>query len=167
MSLSKLLPHSHLILYLIGISLLIIPNFFPHLSQIQARNMKDFIKAAEDDQPLNMAKFSKEGWGADTTNVGQSFYSIEATENTDGTFNYHYGGAVAVLAQGISYIAVVPPATTGEYLADVLKNTHLVPQAYAQGLGFSSLSPILQVWKAFRNVSYFLFIIVFIVVGFM
>ena len=49
----------------------------------------------------------------------------------------------------------------------MLHNVGITQPVYAQGIGFSALTPTLQVWKAFRNLSYFLFIIIFIVVGFM
>src|SRR5690606_25281628 len=35
------------------------------------------------------------------------------------------------------------------------------------GLGFSSLDPILDTWKAFRNVAYLFYVIMFLVIGFM
>jgi hypothetical protein len=75
--------------------------------------------------------------------------------------------ALQSVGSAIAYTLSAPPAHTGEYIADVLKNANLVPQAYAQGLGFSSLSPVLVVWKAFRNMAYFVFILIFIIVGFM
>lgn len=163
----RLHPHLHLILYLVAVIIAMLPVLFPKLSSLEARSRKEYIKASEDDQPLNLSKYSKDSLEADMSHAGESIISKEATENSDGQTYYRYGGAAVVLAQGIGYVAVNPPATTGEYLADLLQNTRLAPQAYAQGLGFSSLSPVLDIWKAFRSVAYFLYIIVFIVIGFM
>lgn len=58
-------------------------------------------------------------------------------------------------------------ANTQTYVAYLLESAHVTPKAYAQGLGFSSLNPILELWKAFRNIAYMFFVILFIVIGFM
>lgn len=60
-----------------------------------------------------------------------------------------------------------PPATTYTYLADVMKSAKIIPAAQAQGLGFSALDPILETWKAFRNLAYLFFVVAFLVIGFM
>lgn len=67
----------------------------------------------------------------------------------------------------ISLMYANPVANTQTYVADVLDSADLAPKAYAQGLGFSSLNPVLNLWKAFRNIAYFFFILLFIVIGFM
>ncbi len=59
------------------------------------------------------------------------------------------------------------PATTSRYVAYVIDNADLAPPAYAQGIGFAALDPILDLWRMFRNVAYFFFIGIFIVIGFM
>lgn len=61
-----------------------------------------------------------------------------------------------------------PPASAGTYVADVVSNSRFAPQtAYAQapGLGFGALNPILGTWKAFRNVAYYLLVLIGFVVG--
>ncbi len=60
-----------------------------------------------------------------------------------------------------------PAANTKTYVADVMNSAHITPKAYAQGLGFASLNPILELWKAFRNIAYMFFIVIFIIIGFM
>ncbi len=59
------------------------------------------------------------------------------------------------------------PADTMMYLADLGQRAGVVKPAYAQGIGFSGLSPILNIWKAFRNVAYGFLIIVMVIIGFM
>ncbi len=56
-----------------------------------------------------------------------------------------------------------------EYVADLLNNIGVptVQSAYAQGTGYSAMSPFLPFWKAFRNLAYSLYIIMFVVVGIM
>ncbi len=60
-----------------------------------------------------------------------------------------------------------PPANTGIWLADVTSNFGLIPKTYAQGIGFSSLSGLLPLWKASRNIAYSLLIIVLLIIGLM
>jgi len=61
------------------------------------------------------------------------------------------------------------PASTSTYVADVMDslNIGLAQPAYAQGIGFSVLTPILDIWKIFRNIAYLFFIIVMVAIGFM
>ncbi|HBD02536.1 MAG: hypothetical protein UX38_C0001G0037 [Microgenomates group bacterium GW2011_GWC1_46_16] len=56
-----------------------------------------------------------------------------------------------------------------EYMADILDNMGLptVNRAYAQGTGYTAMSPFLPFWKVFRNLAYSLYIIMFVVVGIM
>lgn len=71
---------------------------------------------------------------------------------------------------GIAMMIEHKPADTVTYVADVMQhNFGIVPAAYAQdtrGLGFVGLQPVLQIWKAFRNVTYLLFVLIMILVGF-
>lgn len=60
-----------------------------------------------------------------------------------------------------------PPATTRTYVADVMKSARIIPEAQAQGLGFSALDPILETWKSFRNLAYLFFVVIFLIIGFM
>lgn len=65
-----------------------------------------------------------------------------------------------------------PPVSLSNYLADVRQNISkhgIVQPAYAQGtgFGFQNLLPVLPIWKAFRNVAYFVFVLVFVLYGFM
>jgi len=69
-----------------------------------------------------------------------------------------------------TYIAAVyqhPPASFQTYYAD-LKGNFLGKPAYAQGgIGFTGLQPILPIWKAFRNITYSLSAIIFVILGIM
>jgi len=76
-------------------------------------------------------------------------------------------GALQTLNHYIAAMIERPPVATQEYLADLGSSLGLSRPAYAQGLGWQALNPVLQVWKAFRNVAYLGFVIIFIVVGFM
>lgn len=60
-----------------------------------------------------------------------------------------------------------PPASSVYYLAYLGENLGIVDKAYAQGLGFPGLSPILNLWKVFRNLAYLVLVIIMVVLGFM
>lgn len=81
------------------------------------------------------------------------------------------GGALGAISSGIIALGSTPPAHPVEYLADLGRNFGLKP-AYAQtsdvpGSGASVISPILDLWKLTRNISYFGFILIFMAIGFM
>ena len=82
--------------------------------------------------------------------------SAPATNNVAGGLMYLIGQMYAT-----------PPASTATYVADVMNSAHIATPAYAQGLGFAALDPILALWKTFRNIAYLFFVIIFIVIGFM
>ncbi|HCC84106.1 MAG TPA: hypothetical protein DEP87_00240 [Candidatus Pacebacteria bacterium] len=78
-----------------------------------------------------------------------------------------YGhGAIADVMGSLHYF-YQPPATTQTFVADLLNEAHLVPKAQAQGLGFAALDPVLGTWKMFRNLAYLLYVVLFLVIGFM
>ncbi len=61
------------------------------------------------------------------------------------------------------------PAASGLYWArNGLENTGFIPKTYAaEGIGFASLKPFLNIWKIFRDISYMLLVLVLIATGFM
>ncbi len=59
------------------------------------------------------------------------------------------------------------PASSRRYLAYVLNSANIVQPAFAQGIGFSSLDPILNVWVNFRNIAYLFFVLLFLIIGFL
>ncbi len=68
----------------------------------------------------------------------------------------------------ISDMYTNPPATTYLAVRDIGQSLGFIPKsAYAQGVGFSGLAPLLPVWRVFRNIAYVLLALVMIVVGFM
>ncbi|MCA9369162.1 hypothetical protein KC721_02605 [Candidatus Woesebacteria bacterium] len=73
------------------------------------------------------------------------------------------GGLIYMIGQ----MYANPPASTGTYVADVLDNAHIATPAYAQGIGFAALDPVLSLWKTFRNMAYLFFVLVFIIIGFL
>jgi len=80
-------------------------------------------------------------------------------------------GAIGNTGKAIATLMGNPTASGETYIADLMYNAKFLgaPPAYAQvgGLGFSSLEPILEAWKQFRNIAYMFFIIIVVVIGFM
>lgn len=76
------------------------------------------------------------------------------------------GGALGLLTGGIAML-YTPPANTGNYISYLSQNFGITKPTYAQnqGIGFKSISPLIGVWGVFRDISYLLFIFVFILIG--
>jgi hypothetical protein len=61
-----------------------------------------------------------------------------------------------------------PPANLALWVRDTGQTLGFIPhQAYAQGVGFTGLAPLLPIWKAFRNIAYVLLALSLVIVGFM
>lgn len=67
----------------------------------------------------------------------------------------------------IADLYTIRPAGTDMYLADVGSRIGIVQPAYAQGIGFQGLSPLMSLWRVFRNISYGFLIIMMVLIGFM
>lgn len=77
------------------------------------------------------------------------------------------GGLLMQSTKLVSALYENPPASSGEWIADVSYNLGFAKPSYAQGIGFSALSPLLSLWKVMRNIAYALIIIVLLVIGLM
>lgn len=78
-----------------------------------------------------------------------------------------HNGLTGSLASAMTLMYENPPADTQRYVADLFQGAGIATPAYAQGLGFAALDPILETWKIFRNIAYLFFVIIFVVIGFM
>lgn len=95
------------------------------------------------------------------------------------------GGAIGAMGNMIAML-YTPPAHTRDYVMNLAQNFGVSKTAFARiiiddcrdkaadcydyptnnsGVGFQSLSPLIRVWEAFRNIVYLLFVLVFIVIG--
>jgi hypothetical protein len=76
--------------------------------------------------------------------------------------------ALGNIAMAIGAMYSNPPADLALWVRNTGQTLGFIPhQAYAQGVGFSGLSPLLPVWRAIRNMSYLLLALAMIIVGFM
>ena len=76
-----------------------------------------------------------------------------------------FGASGSVIAL-MGAIYSTPPASGVVYLADLGSNLGLIKPAYAQqGIGYQKMRVYQDAWKAFRNVAYTFYILIFIVIG--
>lgn len=77
-------------------------------------------------------------------------------------------GMVTATGFFIAGLYTSPPASGVQYMADLGKQLGIVQPVYAQeqGQGFQLMTKVMPVWKAFRNISYVFFVLIFIFVGF-
>lgn len=102
--------------------------------------------------------------GAILYNIGDTFIPI----NPLITDSNKKPRAVTALGDVMAIMIANPPASGITYVADVLQNSGFITKpAYAQGIGFAGLSPLLPLWKMMRNIAYSVLIIVMLIIGFM
>lgn len=138
-----------------------------YLKQIKERN--EAIEAAKNDNVVNKQDHDEKT----LDNIFKALICQGAGElagcktiNSNGEEEAN-AGAVGTAVSWIGDMYKNPPANTATYVASVMQDLRMAPPAYAQGLGFSSLSPILTIWETMRNIAYFFFVAAFIVIGFM
>lgn len=161
---------------LVVLFLLIVPFIFPHPTQAASTGCNYGLVDSITTKFIISTIGGVEGYSCPmdeqlSSERDQSFSSAvhigggggeNGTNFTNQSLNHNLNSAIASLYQN-------PPASAGYYVADLIHSINPTNQAYAQngpGLGFASLSPILGIWKAVRNVSYFLFTLVFVAIGF-
>ncbi len=103
------------------------------------------------------------------------FETIKATVSSLISFFYCFtcppdqrGGLLSLTGGLIAGIYARPPASGVNYLAYMGQKLNIVSPTYAQeqGVGFEGMRPYLSIWTKFRDLSYGLFIIIFIFIGF-
>ncbi len=80
------------------------------------------------------------------------------------------GGAMGFTSNSIAYLLDNPPTSSTYYMANLGESIGLgAKPAYAQvaGSGNNILVPVFNLWQVSRNVSYLIFILIFMIVGIM
>ncbi len=104
--------------------------------------------------------------GIDPTNPNQQCLGVDQKTGKIG-YVQNGGGAIGMLSTSLTSLYNLP-AHTGDYIGYLTNNFGLTRPSYAagvQGSGFQQLAPVMNLWIAFRNISYLLFIIAFLVIG--
>jgi hypothetical protein len=122
------------------------------------------------DQKSQAGQMSKEVYTVNT----QALYLNSAVCFTvgcssDPASQLYYGNSViAYIDKTMVAMYQTPPADLALWIHSTAQTLGFEPkQAYAQGIGFSGLAPLLPLWQAFRNLAYALLAVVMIVIGFM
>ncbi|OGK16612.1 hypothetical protein A2690_03285 [Candidatus Roizmanbacteria bacterium RIFCSPHIGHO2_01_FULL_39_12b] len=77
-------------------------------------------------------------------------------------------GFVGKLSGVITLPLLNPPASGVYYVKNTLSHFGFIPSAYAaEGIGFSSLNPLFKVWRALRDISLMVIVVVIIFIGFL
>jgi len=147
--------------------LLLIPRFALAMEEPGTGYALDIeLKKELEDHNTNLTKF--------TLNVFERMLfttqiAIEGLPSEEGeTHSYQRsGGALGMVTNLIAGLYVTQPASSVEYLADLGQNLDLVQPAYAQGMSWYAFSPVLKLWKTFRNIAYLAFVVIFVIIGFM
>lgn len=90
------------------------------------------------------------------------------TNKTDEQSSSFQNSILGKTTSGIAYLYSKPPAQTKEYVAYYARKLNVFGQpAYAQGIGFSGLTPLLGLHSVFRNIAYGFLILIGVIIGFM
>lgn len=85
----------------------------------------------------------------------------------DADVNFH-SSLYGMVGSMIALPYTNPPASGVFWVQNTMERTGLVPNVFAaQGIGFSSLRPLLSLWMLFRNIAIALIVIAIILLGFM
>lgn len=134
----------------------------------------DYVKKNRQDiyQVLNDPKYQKTPTGKLKLYLFQSMacgaLGEGCTDNPDdGDKNYRHS-LIGYTANIISMPFTKPPASSVYWVYSTLQNAGFIQNAYAaEGLGFASLKPFINIWKIFRDLAYMLLVLILIGIGFM
>lgn len=110
---------------------------------------------------------SEPGRAMCASELAQEGFMCGCSPSADGSMAV--SGITPTLGEYMAVAMAIPPVSTAEYIADLGNNIGLpsIKSAQAQGIGYKALNPVLGMWKAFRNLAYSLYIIIFLVIGVM
>lgn len=100
--------------------------------------------------------------------MGGTTCFIRGCSGDKNSIMYYGHSAVAGVSNIMLAMYTNPPADFMAWVHSTAQDLGFEPKtAYAQGIGFTGLSALLPIWRAFRNISYALLAMVMIVIGFM
>src|SRR3990172_488795 len=107
--------------------------------------------------------------GVDPVNPKQSCLGADQATGKIGFLpSPQEGGAIGFMGNMITML-YTPPLHTADYFQNLAQNFGITKHAFAAppagGTGFQSLTPLIGIWAAFRNIVYLLLVIVFVVIG--
>lgn len=162
---TRLFPSINTLTQIIFIALIAITiTFFTKniLAQNAFKDKQDAITKGN-----NQEAWLNEAMGSNMVSVTQMLTG-KIPFQPDGSINltgYIPSGAMGATTNMVASL-YSQPVSGIEYIAQV-KDSFLGKPAYAQGVGFAGLQPLLPLWKTLRNVVYILASLVFVIMGIM
>src|SRR3990167_10044976 len=123
--------------------------------------------------------------GVDPVNPKQSCLGADQATGKIGFLpSPQEGGAIGFMGNMITML-YTPPLHTIDYIQNLAQNFGITKPAFARladyedtpgtpadtgptvdfGTGFYAISPLMNIWTAFRNIAYMLFVLVFVIIG--
>lgn len=138
------------------------PYLIPEISQNVPRNMNTYMQSIF---ISFTSMISCQIIGTDITHPKTKCLGVDPLTGKIG-FAKNDGGLIGSIGQMIVTL-YNPPTSFGEYITYTKSNFGIVKPTYAQitGNGFDSIKPLLKIWLIFRNLTYMIFVIAFILVG--
>ena len=102
--------------------------------------------------------------GVDPVNPEAKCLGVDTKTNKIGYVEGGHGGLVGITSNLLAFTFYIP-VSTHDYGSNLASNFGIVKEAHAQGVGFKGLGPTLNLWQTFRNITYMIFVIVFVFVG--
>lgn len=92
--------------------------------------------------------------------IGEACYTDLNKKNPVNTSSF--------IASLFAYPFLNPPASGIGAVQQTLAEAGFIPKSYAaEGVGFASIRPLMNVWKAMRDVAYLMLVLVIVTIGFM
>jgi len=138
------------------------PGPYPAQEAIDKINKCAIKKDIFDDKVFNLNQIAGTTDSLYNLLLGRSLLHPETDNVTAGS------GALAASGRLVASLYASPPVSGVNYFASEIRKFNPVQPAYAQtGIGYDILSPVQELWGAFRNIAYVGFVIVFVIMGFM
>lgn len=158
----------------IAVYFFVVSLFFHFISKDKPQTPVNYINKNREAiySALNNKELNKTKEGKKLVSFYQKFsckFLGEAcTKNPNDGDIYYKKSVVGMLSQLIVLPYKNPPASGIYWAYSGLQNAGFIPKTYAaEGLGFASLKPLQNLWKAFRDIAYMVLVLVLIAIGFM
>ncbi len=90
------------------------------------------------------------------------------TDNPDDANTNVHKSVTGLVTNAFSLLYMNPPASGVDWTTSTLQSAGFIPKSYAaEGIGFTSIKPLMGLWKVFRDISYLLLVLFLMVIGFM
>jgi hypothetical protein len=162
------------VFFAFGVLLFVINAMLVAIDTDRPKQHTDTIKQSQDIiySTLNDPKHQETQAGRLTVMVyRQSLCALigEACTNNPADAKANFHNSIYGMASGLITMPYTSPPASGVFwVQNTLQNAGFVPEAYAaQGIGFSSLQPLMSIWTLFRNISIALIVIAILLLGFM